>query len=345
MTQQINFQAASRRERSRQPDGKFGAQEHSEADVNLGDSLAAQHHRQNNRRLEDAQFDGYVEAAWVTVDDDDQYQLNVAIAQDLSAAVPPEYSSANRHSAASIHQYLNDRQHVIERAMGDFYGSEVSALESGDTSVRYEVVKDLDGPVTNDEAYNLIDQEFEPHNPYVHTDLSRHIAQRLSEYDAQKLPNPDVLNESNQRQFADRVIESLHRDAQVSFDDQAVHEEKVRLDIVDQERLRAALHNVYAENAGDIESYDESTGRNPAHEAYYAAAGHAEDLESTVTGLSARVIGRRLERSFVAEMPKLDTSSGQVEIEDDGLVHIHPQVFDDFAQQRAQRISQDTQDR
>ena len=89
MKQQINFQAASRRERSRQPDGKFGAQEHSESDVNLGDSLAAQQHGQDNRRLEDAHFGGYVEAAWLTVDDDDQYQLIVAITQDLSAAVPP----------------------------------------------------------------------------------------------------------------------------------------------------------------------------------------------------------------------------------------------------------------
>lgn len=333
---QISTAASSRRETARQTDGKFGYQHHTEADISLASGATGQEAVQH---ISVYQFGGNLESAWIR-QQDSQYYLHAVTDQDHLAMIPKGYAAAHRHSPAQMQHYLDQRQHVIEQAMGDWYGSEVKRLSSADTSARYEVFQELDGPVDEEHTRRLIDEEFGLHDEHAFDDMNAHIAAALAQHDATKLPNPDVINESNQRQFADRVIETLHRDAQMTFDDEGVHDAKVHLAGDSDIRLRTVLHNVYAENAGDIEAYDEATGRNPAHEAYYASAGCAEDLESTVNDLNARVIGRRLQRSFVADMPKLDTTHGRLEIEDDGTMHVHPKVFDDFAAKREHRIAQ-----
>src|SRR5699024_1277905 len=103
---------------------------------------------------------------------------------------------------------------------------------------------------------------------------------------------------------------------------------EVSLSPEDESKLRGVIDEFYTNNAGDLQAWQQATAHNPGGEAYLATAGHAADLEHASTDLDNRVIGRRLERSFVAEMPKRDTASGEVERDGDVTVHIHPRVFD-----------------
>ncbi|NWN87050.1 MAG: hypothetical protein HLX51_00685 [Micrococcaceae bacterium] len=337
MTQQMSSAAAQRLENARQIDGKFGHQHHSEAS---GVALSPTDNRRLNRRLDVRQYGDRVRSAHLD-GHGEQPELSVAFRRDMLATVPSDYAALYRHDPVDIQQYLGDRQDVIEEAMGQYYGGEAKQLDAVGSSVTYEIVKALDEPITDDEAYEIIDQEFEPHNDHADDDLNNHIAQALQAHDLKKLPNPETVDEQKQQQFADHAIRALYDDAQMTYDDEGAHDEKVHLAVDDEMKLRAALHSVYADNAGDLEAWSNQSQRDPASEAYLAAAGHAEDLESTTSNLNTRVIGRRLERSFVAEMPKLDTTHGRLEIEDDGVIHIHPQVFEDFAARRDQRIAQE----
>ncbi len=339
MTQQISSAAAQRLENARQTDGKFGHQHHSEAS---GVSLSSADNRHLNRRLDVEQYGDRIRSAHLDCHGE-QPELSVAIRQDMLATIPSDYAAPYRHSPGDMQQYLSDRQDVIEETMGQYYGGEARQLDVGNTSALYESVKEVDEPITDDEAYAIIEQEFEPHSNHATTDLSNHLAQALRAHDLKKLPNPETLDEQKQQRFADNVIRTLHDDAQETYNDEGAHDERVHLASDDELKLRAALHNVYANNAGDIESWNNQLRHSPASEAYYAAAGYAEDLESTANDLGTRVIGRRLERSFVAEMPKLDTARGRLEIEDDGTLSIHPQVFEDFAAQRDEQIAQATE--
>lgn len=337
MTQQITSQAASRREHSRQPDGKFGAQEHSEAaavTLERNHTVQSLDTSQLGQRFVDAQI----------VSDSIHHQLHVTVEHDPMWVVPADYAAPYHHNPDQVRAYLDDRKHVIGQAISEFYGGEAQMNDIGDTSFRYQVSKELNGPPTETQAYDLIDQEFEPDNLHVLQEFSAHIAARLQAHDEQKLPHPDMPNEKYRRQFVEGVIDSLYEEVQSIYDgcDDEDYVE-VEFDASDRAKLRSAVESVYADNAGDIEAWNSRSCHDLSSEALLAPMGCAEDIETAAPNLNTRVIGRRLERSFAAEMPKIDPASGRVKIDDDGIFQLHPQVFDDFAQRRANRITQETE--
>ena len=325
MTQQFS-QAQQAQQTNRTADGKYTIKTHSEApDIDLG-----LHHDVPGSRfeLEASSLGPQVDAAWL-VDRDGQQSVHATVQHNFHHAVPTAYAAQHRHTDEDIDQYLMQRQRVIENAVGQWHGGEAKAVGHGDdpNSWRMEMSQELDDEVTDEQALDILHEELEPYSVEHRHDLNAHIAAALEHHDAQKLANPSTVDETSQRQFTDHFIATMKDDLQYDLDDQTDDDVEVSLTPEDESKLRGVIDEFYANNAGDLQAWQQATAHNPGGEAYLSTAGHAQDVEHASTALDNRVIGRRLERSFGAEMPKLDTASGQVELDDDGTVHIHSWVF------------------
>ena len=326
MAQQISA-AQQAQQTNRTADGKYTTKAHSEApDIALG----VRHEVPETRiDLDTRSLGPQVGAAWL-VDRDGQQCVHATVQHNFHHAVPQSYAAEHRHTDEDIDQYLMQRQRVIEEAVGQWHGGGAKAIEYGDdpNSWCVEMSQELEDEVTDEQALDILHEELEPYSVQHRQDLNAHIAAALEHHDAQKLANPATIDATSQRQFTDHFIATMKDDLQYDLDDQAGGDVEVSLSPEDESKLRGVIDEFYTNNAGDLQAWQQATAHNPGGEAYLATAGHAEDLEHASTDLDNRVIGRRLERSFVAEMPKLDTASGQVELDDDGTVHIHPWVFD-----------------
>src|SRR5699024_10487323 len=253
----------------------------------------------------------------------DDYAVVGTIDETFRHCLPEDIAKYEDHyDDADVNAYLHDRSHIIEDFVKERYGDNIDLDPGPDDTFAFEFSKDLDGPVSEEDAVEALwedtsavdfKNEMDP-GTFGTEDASAMLRKRLEAHDMTKLPNPETIDPKEREAFVDDFVSSAIQDAQMTAEERHFEDTgheidgyELEVDGQDQQKLEAMATKCYDNNAGDLEAWQKEVlrhgkGRHDGiggHDAYMIAARHAVGYNDRVSPvhIETNVLSRRLEHS------------------------------------------------
>ena len=346
MTQQLSA-AQQAQQTNRTSDGKYTTKTHSEAEVDLG--MAQDHDIIDLEDGDSHEIDGlnamnndvFDRAEIINSDD---YAVVGTIDETFRHCLPEDIAKYEDHyDDADVNAYLHDRSHIIEDFVKERYGDNIDLDPGPDDTFAFEFSKDLDGPVSEEDAVEALwedtsavdfKNEMDP-GTFGTEDASAMLRKRLEAHDMTKLPNPETIDPKEREAFVNDFVSSAIQDAQMTEQDRQAEECDEAIDGLDLEvdqasvqKLKTVAGRFYDNNAGDLQAWRGAEKYHNLH-GMYDVNGHDAYMTAARTGvgyndrvatqdIEAKVLARRIEHSVETEMPSLEEGAT---LGDDGKLH------------------------